>query len=353
MNRKNYLAAIMLTALMLALMFIPMSGSQTTWQYDPWADINDDGKIDIKDIAYSSRLFGTLGDPTKNVIVNNKIQSYNFSKVIPPRSIVSFNVSIAGYRQATIILRANNSIPNGETTFYLEARTGFLIDKCYTFSDWFAVTETYKIIWPPPEPPLVDPQIWLDPTYIRINNPQVGYKFNVTAMVHEDFWHPLNVSAWQIFFEYPYNLEITRVFEPTWDPEYIFYNKTTMFLKGYPNAFGHEVGKNKFVAGALLDPWYQTPSRGKGKLCIIEFNIKYPPRTGEQPWILNINNNDTYLLNPDILVIQTKKYNAVVQWGYCSVARTIQVIGPILIIECYNHNEYESIEASLEIYLTT
>jgi hypothetical protein len=71
MNGKNYLVAIMLTALMLALMFIPMSGSQTTVQYDPWADINDDGKIDIKDIAYSSRLFGTLGDPTKNVNVTN------------------------------------------------------------------------------------------------------------------------------------------------------------------------------------------------------------------------------------------------------------------------------------------
>jgi len=71
LNGKNYLVAIMLTALMLALMFIPMSGSQTTVQYDPWADINDDGKIDIKDIAYSSRLFGTLGDPTKNVNVTN------------------------------------------------------------------------------------------------------------------------------------------------------------------------------------------------------------------------------------------------------------------------------------------
>jgi hypothetical protein len=56
---------------MLALVFIPMSGSQTAVQYDPWADMNDDGKIDIKDIAYSSRLFGTLGDPTKNVNVTN------------------------------------------------------------------------------------------------------------------------------------------------------------------------------------------------------------------------------------------------------------------------------------------
>jgi hypothetical protein len=56
---------------MLALMFIPMSGSQTTVQYDPWADMNDDGKIDMKDIIYEIRLFGTTGDPTKNVNVTN------------------------------------------------------------------------------------------------------------------------------------------------------------------------------------------------------------------------------------------------------------------------------------------
>jgi len=63
LNGKNYLVAIMLTALMLALMFIPMSGSQTTVQYDPWADMNDDGKIDMKDIIYEIRLFGTTGNP--------------------------------------------------------------------------------------------------------------------------------------------------------------------------------------------------------------------------------------------------------------------------------------------------
>jgi hypothetical protein len=39
--------------------------------YDPWADINDDGKIDMKDIAYTARLFDTSGDPAKNVTVTN------------------------------------------------------------------------------------------------------------------------------------------------------------------------------------------------------------------------------------------------------------------------------------------
>jgi hypothetical protein len=71
LNGKNFLLAIFLSSMILALAFCLNVGSQTTVQYDPWADINDDGKIDIKDIAYSSMRFGTLGDPIKNVSVTN------------------------------------------------------------------------------------------------------------------------------------------------------------------------------------------------------------------------------------------------------------------------------------------
>jgi len=74
---KNYLVAIMLTALMFALVFIPMSGSQTAVQYDPWADMNDDGKIDAKDIGYVCRLFGKTGDP-----VNKTALLYNVNATL-------------------------------------------------------------------------------------------------------------------------------------------------------------------------------------------------------------------------------------------------------------------------------
>jgi hypothetical protein len=76
MNGKNYLVAVLLCSMILALAFIQNSGSQTTFQYDPWADINDDGYIDGKDISYTCRLFGTTGDPTKNVNVTNWQPNY-------------------------------------------------------------------------------------------------------------------------------------------------------------------------------------------------------------------------------------------------------------------------------------
>lgn len=31
--------------------------------YDPWADIDDNGKIDIKDLAYSAARYGAVGTP--------------------------------------------------------------------------------------------------------------------------------------------------------------------------------------------------------------------------------------------------------------------------------------------------
>jgi len=70
MNRKNLVITILLSAFLLALV-CPMTRSQTSIEYDPWADINDDGKIDMRDIAYIARLFGTAGDPTKPVYVTN------------------------------------------------------------------------------------------------------------------------------------------------------------------------------------------------------------------------------------------------------------------------------------------
>ena len=71
MNWKNYLVAVLLCSMILALAFIQNSGSQTTSQYDPWVDLNDDGYINAKDAVILGAAFGTTGDPTKNVNVTN------------------------------------------------------------------------------------------------------------------------------------------------------------------------------------------------------------------------------------------------------------------------------------------
>jgi len=81
LNVKNYLVVAVLSAMVLALTFIPMSGSQTQRQYDPWLDYNDDGKISLADLVSLAQSYGTTGDPTKNVNVTNwpnwPISQYN------------------------------------------------------------------------------------------------------------------------------------------------------------------------------------------------------------------------------------------------------------------------------------
>jgi hypothetical protein len=42
-------------------MVIPIMGG--VGDYDPWIDTNDDGKIDMKDVAVTARAFGTYGTP--------------------------------------------------------------------------------------------------------------------------------------------------------------------------------------------------------------------------------------------------------------------------------------------------
>jgi hypothetical protein len=111
LNWRSFLTATMLTALMLALTFIPMSGSQTAMPYDPWADINDDGKIDIKDIGYACRLFGTMGDPTKPVIISEYTWKLISQWIIIPAGTGGcINITTAGYRQITIYLCARTVV---------------------------------------------------------------------------------------------------------------------------------------------------------------------------------------------------------------------------------------------------
>ena len=72
MFRKDLIIAVLLTFCIAVTLFgiIPTSG-QSPGDYDPWLDYNDDGTVNMRDVAASARAFGTSGDPTKNVNVMN------------------------------------------------------------------------------------------------------------------------------------------------------------------------------------------------------------------------------------------------------------------------------------------
>jgi len=79
MKVKTFILGCLIGMFVALLIYAPISQTQTERQYDPWADMNDDGFIGIDDIAYAAQLFGTTGDPTKNVNVTNwpTIQNVN------------------------------------------------------------------------------------------------------------------------------------------------------------------------------------------------------------------------------------------------------------------------------------
>jgi hypothetical protein len=61
MNGKQFVIATVFAMVLLIMVFIPKSSQLGT--YDPWLDINDDGKIDIKDLATTAKAYGTTGTP--------------------------------------------------------------------------------------------------------------------------------------------------------------------------------------------------------------------------------------------------------------------------------------------------
>jgi len=71
--KKDLVIAVLSTFCLTATLFMimPTRSSSAERQYDPWGDYNDDGKISIGDIVSTISLFGTYGDPTKNVSVTN------------------------------------------------------------------------------------------------------------------------------------------------------------------------------------------------------------------------------------------------------------------------------------------
>jgi uncharacterized protein YfkK (UPF0435 family) len=91
MNGKNYLIATIISAMILTLIFIPMSGSQTTVPYDPWCDLNDDGIIDIYDVVLVTSKYDSTGEP-----VNKTALLYNINQTLTEllTKIDSLNASL-------------------------------------------------------------------------------------------------------------------------------------------------------------------------------------------------------------------------------------------------------------------
>jgi hypothetical protein len=170
--------------MILVLAFIQNSGSQTTFQYDPWADINDDGKIDAKDIGYTCRLFGKTGDPTKNVSISDyafRVLSYRLS--IPAGGGGCLNISTAGYKLVTLHFNPIGQAISFSGIMWLgnnvTVAIGFDVGGTYELLDKFN-TKTQKFVWyDDPEEFMGEPALFVRTYTIRGEKLIIGY-FNPT-----------------------------------------------------------------------------------------------------------------------------------------------------------------------------
>jgi hypothetical protein len=74
--KRDLIIAVLATFCLTATLFMILPAESSPAEYDPWADLNDDGTINILDVANVALVFGTSGDPTKNVNITNLPSQY-------------------------------------------------------------------------------------------------------------------------------------------------------------------------------------------------------------------------------------------------------------------------------------
>lgn len=170
---------------------------------------------------------------------------------------------------------------------------------------------------------LTQTRVYIDPSgylYDADVNGTIGTRFNVTVRVE----NVEDLAAFQVCVVYNDTIiNVTRWYEPAWDPEYVFHGKTTIPVYKYTSI---APGNGSAMGGATLfpPPPSQPAFTGNGLLCILEFNITAVPLEGETySCELAIDKTlpyDTYLLDTPSDEIPCTKEN-----GYYEIVRCIHV----------------------------
>ncbi|MDH5482621.1 MAG: hypothetical protein OEY22_07075 [Candidatus Bathyarchaeota archaeon] len=347
---------VVLTTMLVAALFLTFAKGPIE-PYDPWADPNDDGYIDVKDLLNLALRYGSFGDPTKPVALG----SYNWSAGsytldIPGESGGNLYIMTAGYRQVTLGFKSPN---------YLDITTGFFLGRYYAYVDEFAISK--PIVYP------TENTMWIEPSEVAlsaISGPfgiVTGQRFNVTV------WINLNVESicWQFWMLYDKSILTTTAagYTGTGGTRSDFFEKsgTANLFPLQPNLneeynathnrTSHGETWNEMIPG---NPY----ATGYGSLSWVEFEvIAEPPQGQEITTMIDIStcynqpSPRTYALDPngyEIPLSEVKDCLYTIDWSLLEydVAKTYTITGPAFTIRFYNPN---LINATLVIdyYMTT
>ena len=111
MRTEQFGIATLLALIVLTIASAPWSGQQANDSYDPWLDYNEDGVIDVLELNRIAEVYGSSGEPTRNVTVSSHASRYirfgGGSNVSIPASSnwLSELVVTDGYAMVTVLVR--------------------------------------------------------------------------------------------------------------------------------------------------------------------------------------------------------------------------------------------------------
>ncbi len=142
MTKRSLVIAVLSALCITTILAVPTNS--LVGYYDPWLDYDENGNIDMKDVAASARAFGSFGDPTKNVSVTNWPVSSQvpvwWDIYLPPSgSIFGYEYSSSGFTRIHILAIAYDLEPGESMEIgvwgVLTSPTGMkLYVEAYTFT---------------------------------------------------------------------------------------------------------------------------------------------------------------------------------------------------------------------------
>ena len=142
--RRDLVVVALATFCLTASLFM-IRASRSGW--DPWADIKEDGIVDIYDAIMLSNAFGTSGDTTKNVTIAghaNKLAYTNSTTVSGNTYFLTPFISVDGYSKVTICIY--NTATNNFyrlSTYHFESVSSFYVDTATDFGN--DLVKTYDV----------------------------------------------------------------------------------------------------------------------------------------------------------------------------------------------------------------
>jgi hypothetical protein len=226
MTKKEIMIVLVAFCLTVTLFGIIPVGSQRTREYDAWYDVNDDGKIDLKDYYGVGLKYGTEGDPTKNVNVTNwpnwmapASQKGNYTEEIVVFSTETTQSSVAAYvgglylnTTSKFVLKFNPIRPNFNITKAYLSMTAFSTISYYKgklTSAQFWITVNDQTEYFPPTPTVTDYSTLTEILIPMSMTASIHQEINILQVVGQGTtptgpWYSLQTYQIAVYIEYEY-----------------------------------------------------------------------------------------------------------------------------------------------------